>query len=179
MIAVYMSLIEEADDKEAFRNLYNQYKNLMMNVAMSILKNHQDAEDAVSEAFLRIAQNFQIVNKEICPKTAKQFVIIVRNVSINFYRKNQREEVLPLIYDVPDEEFDSFDAGKIQDALDKLNQEDRDLLYLHYIYGCPIKDIPKLIGKKPDAIYKKLQRAKQRLKKILEAETERNDYERQ
>jgi RNA polymerase sigma-70 factor (ECF subfamily) len=168
MLAVCMAMIDDDEDKEVFRILFDRYKKLMLNTAYDILKNKQDTEDAVQEAFFRIAKNFQIVHKEICPKTANQFVIIVRNISIDIYRKNKRQETLVLNEDVATSDFEQFEASKIKAALNSLKEQDRDILYMHYIHGFSVKEISKLLNIKQDAVYKRLGRARANLKKLIE-----------
>ena len=168
MLAVCLALIDDDDDKKAFEILYNQYKNLMLNTAYKILGNKQDTEDSVQEAFFRIAKNFQIIHKEICPKTANQFVIIVRNISIDMYRKNKSQKTIVLNEDIAETDFDRFEVSEIKFALNKLNDQDKDLLYMYYIHGFSVKEISKLFNSKESAVYKRIQRARAGLKKILE-----------
>lgn len=54
---VYLQLIDTAEDRSKFEQLYEQYKQLMFYTAFQILKRPQDAEDAVHHAFLSIAEN--------------------------------------------------------------------------------------------------------------------------
>ena len=49
---IYFQMIESDEDKSKFEQLYIMYKGLMFHVAMKILKNEFDAEDAVHQAFL-------------------------------------------------------------------------------------------------------------------------------
>ena len=58
MLNIFLSLIDSDEDKAKFSNLYEQYKNLMFYIARDILKDEHLAEDAVQEAFIRIAKNF-------------------------------------------------------------------------------------------------------------------------
>ena len=88
-----MPLLKSYEDEEAFERLYHQYLKLMLYTAYQILQNSEDAEDAVQTAFLRIATHFSSVEKNICPKTANQFVIIVRNIAIDMYRKKKRKHL--------------------------------------------------------------------------------------
>lgn len=160
-----MPLLKRYEDEEAFERLYRRYVKLMLHTAYQILQNSEDAEDAVQTAFLRIAEHFSSVEKNICPKTANQFVMIVRNIAIDIYRKKKREHALPLLEETVSEDFrtDSLD-----EAMQALPQEMRDILYLHHIYGLSVKEIAKLLGLKQDAVYKRLQRAAARLKKMME-----------
>lgn len=160
-----MPLLKSYEDEEVFERLYHQYVKLMLHTAYQILQNSEEAEDAVQTAFLRIATHFSSIEKNICPKTANQFVIIVRNIAIDIYRKKKRETVVPLLEETVSEDFrtDSLD-----EAMQALPQEMRDILYLHHIYGLSVKEIAKLLNLKQDAVYKRLQRAAARLKKMME-----------
>lgn len=152
-------------DEEAFERLYHQYFRLMLYTAYQILQNQRDAEDAVQIAFLRIAENFSSVEKNICPKTANQFVMIVRNIAIDIYRKKKRETATSLYEETIAE---SFRTNSLDEALQALPQEVRDILYLYHIYGLSVKEIARLLGIRRDAVYKRLQRAKKQLKEMLE-----------
>ncbi|MBQ8922126.1 MAG: sigma-70 family RNA polymerase sigma factor [Oscillospiraceae bacterium] len=160
-----MPLLKSYEDEEAFERLYRQYVRLMLQTAYQILHNKQDAEDAVQTAFLRIATHFSGVEKNICPKTANQFVIIVRNIAIDIYRKKKREVSAPLLEETVSEDFH---ANTLDEAMQALPQSMRDILYLHHIYGLSVKEIAKLLGLKTDAVYKRLQRAAARLRQIME-----------
>ena len=46
---VYLQLIDTAEDRSKFEQLYEQYKQLMFYTAFQILKRPQDAEDAVQD----------------------------------------------------------------------------------------------------------------------------------
>lgn len=168
MLAICLTLIDNDEDKQAFEILYNQYIKLMLHTAYQILGNQTAAEDAVSEAFFRIAKNFKIVHKEICPKTANLFVKIVRNISIDMYNKNKRQETLPLSEEISDEEINKFDTSEIRYCLDMLNTQDKDILYMYHIYGYSVRNISKLLGITENAVYKRIQRAMIRLKQLLE-----------
>ena len=169
MLAIYLSMLESKEDKDSFEKLYKEYVKLMYKVAFDILNNQEDAEDAVSEAFMRISKNFQIVHKFICPKTANQFVIIIRNISIDMYRKNkQLSENIYFDDEISDSYFDEFEQNNLKHSIERLNDTDKDILYFHYIYGYELNEISKLLGISKTAVYKRLQRAKQNLKQILE-----------
>ena len=53
---IYLQMIESADDKVKFETLYQAYSDYMYRVALAILRNVQDAEDAVHYAFVKIAE---------------------------------------------------------------------------------------------------------------------------
>ena len=168
MLAVYMTMIDSEEDKATFKMLYEQYLNLMLHTAYQILGNQEDAEDAVSEAFIRIAKNFSKFNGEVCPKTANQFVIIVRNIAIDIYRKNKKKDEISFVDDIEVKNSNDNVSEELEFALSLLSRPEKDILYLYYIYGCTVKEISKLFAISQAAAYKRIQRAKSHLKEILE-----------
>lgn len=52
MLAIYLTLIDNEDDKKSFEDLYNQNRSKAYAIAFNILKNKALAEEACSEAFL-------------------------------------------------------------------------------------------------------------------------------
>lgn len=81
---IYLQMIESDEDKSKFEQLYIMYKGLMFHVAMKILKNEFDAEDAVHQAFLSLIENLKKISDVKCPKT-RAFCVVC---SINFHKIN-------------------------------------------------------------------------------------------
>lgn len=163
-----MPLLKNNEDEAAFEVLYKQYVNLMLYTANSILKNQADSEDAVQMAFIRIAKNFDKVEKTICPKTANQFVIIVRHIAIDIYRKKHREATVELLEELCEYKSNTDIQLEINSAMAQLSQPQRDILYLYHIYGLNVREISKLLGLSQGAVYKRIQRAEKQLKEIYE-----------
>ena len=65
----YLSMIEADDDKVKFEQLYSHYLKLALHRAGEFLPDEQLAEDAVSIAFLKIAQNMHKVDEAVSPRT--------------------------------------------------------------------------------------------------------------
>ena len=72
---VYLSMIEGPEDRNKFEIVYEQYKNLMYYVAYRILREERDAEDAVHNAFVRIAEHIEKISEPVCPKT-RSFAVL-------------------------------------------------------------------------------------------------------
>ncbi|MBR4020017.1 MAG: sigma-70 family RNA polymerase sigma factor, partial [Firmicutes bacterium] len=76
MLSLYLTLIDTDEDKIRFAKLYEQYRHLMFYIAKEILQDEHLSEDAVQEAFLRIAKNFHKVGEILCPET-RNFTVII------------------------------------------------------------------------------------------------------
>lgn len=65
MVLVYLSMIEGPEDRNKFEIVYQQYKSLMYYVAYRILREERDAEDAVHNAFVRIAEHIDKISEPV------------------------------------------------------------------------------------------------------------------
>ena len=89
------------EPKDKFEKLYNTYKKQMMSLAVSILQNQKDAEDAVHDAFLIILSNMDAVDSIDDPTEVRGYVLnVVMNVSLDKSKGKQTTEA----YDADDTE---------------------------------------------------------------------------
>ena len=83
------------DDKNAFREFFQTYYAKLIDFALLYLKNHSDAEDIVSEVFIKLLKNKAklagISNIE------GYMFLMVKNHCLNFIQKNQYQRSLTSI----------------------------------------------------------------------------------
>ena len=173
MINIYLSALETDEDKAEFENLYIKYKQRMYAVAYKILNNVEDAEDAVHNAFLKIADKFEIIKGFSCQELQSYIVIIIRNTSINIYRKNKRDsEYLAELDDnhltVNVNFFENIDRNELIQTISSLPLIYKDILFLHYVNKYTTKEISKMLDISLDTVWKRIERAKKLLKQEIE-----------
>ena len=93
---IYLAMIEGPEERSKFEQIYEKYRALMFYRARQILGDDRDAEDAVHEAFVRVANHIEKISDPECPKTRALVVIIVERISINEYNRKKRRGSLPL-----------------------------------------------------------------------------------
>lgn len=86
IMLIYMMMLETPEEKSLFEQIYLEYRGLMFHVAYEILHNEQDAEDAVHQAFVKIAENIKKIDAPVCPKTHSYVVTIVEHQAIDQYK---------------------------------------------------------------------------------------------
>lgn len=171
MPIILLDLIEEQSDKEAFEAIYYEYRQLLFYVANMILHDEGDAEDAVIEAFIRLASNFKKTNKKVCHETRNYAVIIVRNVALDMIAKRTAVPVDDIEVLVDNREshvdsvFDEASYSEICSAINDMPDAYSDILYLYYIDGFSIKEIAGSLKLNESAIRKRLERGRILLKK--------------
>lgn len=167
---IYLAMIEAPADKLKFEQLYEKYCYLMYHVAYKILGNHEDAEDAVQQAFLSIIQHFDKICLVESPKTRSFIVIITERKAIDLLRyRNRRgkeafdEQLCGLAFPAPAED-------PLAEALAKLPVSYREVLLLRYDNGFTVKQIAAFLKISESGVRKLLGRAKQVLQNMLEKE---------
>ena len=56
---IYISMLETEAEKQSFEKIYRENYLTMYHIALGILKSQADAENAVHEAFLKLAEKFE------------------------------------------------------------------------------------------------------------------------
>lgn len=175
MLTLYLTLIDSDEGKDRFAQLYEQYRHLMFHIAQNILHDEHLAEDAVQEAFLRIARNFHKVGEIFCPETRNFTVIITRNVAITMI--NQRHEDIDIesclenvSHQLAENVFERVSQKILVECILELPEMYRDTLYLYHIYGYSFNEISNLLSTSVETAKKRAQRARDLLKQRLEKE---------
>lgn len=153
-------------DEDKFIAQINRYKNDLYIIALSILKNRDDAEDIVQEALLIAYEKIHTLKKE--DKFKSWITKIVINQSKMHIRKNKK-----LIY------VDKIEANKgIQPVVKKdddiweivlsMKKELSVPTILFYSQGYRIREISNLLRIPAGTVKSRLAKARQLLKKMLE-----------
>jgi RNA polymerase sigma factor (sigma-70 family) len=96
-------------DRQKLEELYRLYEKPFYHIAYAILHHHQQAEDAVSEAFLQVMKHLDKINQPDSPAVKNYMIQIIKHTAINQYRKNQRQnqyctEFDDSVFQIPDSE---------------------------------------------------------------------------
>lgn len=178
----------DSQKQQLFEKIYQEYYKLLYYVSKDILKNPEDASDAVQETFLRAAANFDKIAANtpiLCPKTKNYLVIICKRISLDQSRKKRRkEQKLPMVpldhtQDMEDV-IDTYALDPLMKTCDKetvceiikdilsMNEKYSECLYMELILEMDYKEIAELFSQKPETIRKRLQRGKKKLRSLLE-----------
>ena len=167
---LYLQLIDSPQERSRFERLYATYRNLMFHVAKRILGNDQDAEDAVHDAFLAIAKNFDKISTDDRHKTKAFVVIVVENKAINIYHHKKRRSEAMYLEDISGISVQLPDDDGLARCLWKLPARYRALLLLKYEWGYDNRELSALLGISEAGVRKLNQRAKVFLEKLCREE---------
>ncbi len=174
MLAFYLSLIDDADDRALFENIYYSHRKQMMTVALSVLNNEYDAEDAVHDVFCIIAEkHIHILHNIKDERDIKNYLLkAIKNTALNFKRKESSDARLKekIIYFndetvLSDDKFLEFICGdisyrKLVDSIKSLDPKYSEVLYFHYILELKTDEISDLLGRNAQTVKKQISRGK-------------------
>lgn len=169
---IYLSLLDSEEEISKFELIYSTYKKQMYYTANNILKDSHLAEDAVHNAFLRIINNLEKIEDINSHKTKGLIVIIVKNVSIDIYRKNKKEIDNTIFIDDLDDingydEINKNDIGDLEIAISKLPENYKQVFLLKFSHELTDNEISEILDIKPDNVRKRISRGREKLKNIL------------
>lgn len=167
---IYLQMIETPEDKSKFTVLYEEYRDYMYRVALAILHNPEDAEDAVHYAFVKIAENIKNVDEPVCLKTRGYVVTIVRNRAIDVYRKKQRHPHVEYRDAFKGVTVDYDGENRVAACILKLNERQQNVLILKHHYGYDTREIAKKLNISYLNALQIEQRAKAKLRALCEEE---------
>ena len=167
---------------EKMTAIYEKLKNIMYAVALKILKNPQDAEDAVHNAILPIMRNLGAI-KDVDSKDCMYYVTMaIKHISFNMIRDRhiQTVSLSEIEYEFESDENIAESVAMdesckiIYKTIQSMNAEYRDVLILHLYYELSTSQISDFLNRKHGTVKSQLTRGK----KMLKARLKENGYER-
>lgn len=80
---IFLSMLETEEAKCSFEKIYRENYLTMYHIALGMLKSQADAENAVHEAFLKLAERFEKYMQIGCSEMTGLCVTIVKNKAID------------------------------------------------------------------------------------------------
>ena len=177
MLMISLCALNNNSDQDSFEQIYENNKDLLFRYAYSILKDISSAEDAVQDAFLALAKNFEKTYEMNCNQIRSYMIIIVRNMSFKIYNKHRREVSTEDIYLDDEDTFDmQSDAEnrelqkKLVTLIKELDPKYGDIIMLKYYCNMKEKDIALSLDISLENVKVRLHRAKKLLKEKLKEE---------
>ena len=162
----------------ALDEIYQEVGRRMYALARGIV-GAADADDVVSESFLKIAKGIHSFREDT---NGYAWVMrIVRNTAFDFLRKRKMraEENLDAFFHLTDERYSPDrreEALALEEAITKLSEEERKMIYYRYYLDLTVREIAAETGMSKSAVARAAQNAEEKLKKLLtEGQNESKD----
>jgi len=175
MLTMLLLTIDDPGKADRLTLLYRKYNALLYNEAMSLLHSPADAEDAVADTFEALLKRRSLPSPDE-PGVKALLITIVKRKAAAIYNdrkllRDQDPERLPEGYipeAVPDPAIPSDEILALQEAIASLHADEREALILFACYGYTTAEIAGKKGLKQDTVQKRIKRARERLKHLLD-----------
>lgn len=166
---IYIQTADESETQSLLKQIYLDYRDKMMAAAYAILQDRFDAEDAVHQAFVYIAENLDKFSHGDDRRTVSYIVKLTESRAIDILRRKQRKLVA----------LEEIQLGKAQQypglselayTMSQLPVRYRNVLILRYAYGYEFKEIAECMNLSEVNARRMVSRAKEKLESICRKE---------
>lgn len=176
-------LLAKKGDGIAFEQIVLQTERAVYNLALSIVKKKEDAEDVTQETYLRL---WRVASELKLEGSLKLYILkAARNLSLDLIRKNSRMDEIDTVIldsdgefeidiadDSPDSRPDASYLRKVEketvlQSIEELPSAAREMIVLRDIEGLSYAEIGAMLGIAEGTLKSKLFRARERLRKII------------
>lgn len=151
--------------------LYKKYERLLISIISKHLDNQEDIEDCLQDVFVYFLQHKEKVKYSTHNQIKNYLATIANGMAINKYKRNMREIIVDDCENIndfneysSDDMLNSISTSELVSIIDKLDEKDKNFIYLTYIYGYSSEEISRMYGIKSSYVRKHLQRAKEFLR---------------
>lgn len=184
MLALYLNLIDDDQQRIEFEEIYLTYRKQMFLLAKSFLHNDADAEDVVHDVFLRIAtKHMKFIQGLHSAEDVRNYLLkATKNTALNELKRKGRNTVS--IDTLSDKDLDNArelsdtafiemlctkaDYDKVVQALLSLREPYRDIMYYHFVMDLTVPEAAKHLGRSTATAKQQLIRGKKLLLSELE-----------
>lgn len=175
-------LLAKKGDGRAFEQIVTATESAVYNLALSILKRKEDAEDVTQETYLRLWRAITDTSIE----SPKSYILrTARNLAFDVIRKNSKREDADTVVQGADEEFEiesedtdsaarpdlaylqKMERQAVRESINELPTSARELIILRDLEGLPYSEIANVLGIPEGTLKSKLFRARERLRKTI------------
>ena len=175
-------LLAKNGDGRAFEHIVLATESAVYNLALSLLKRKEDAEDVTQETYLRLWRTIS----EATIESPKSYILrTARNLALDLIRKKSKRDDADTVLQGEDEEFEieledtdpasrpdlaylqKMEREAVRESINELPTSARELIILRDLEGLPYSEIANLLGIAEGTLKSKLFRARERLRQII------------
>lgn len=153
--------------QQAFEELYRATDSAIYGYALSLMRNHHEAQDVMMDTYLKIrcaAHLYMPMGKPMA-----WILTITKNIARTKLRSAGRQIPLDDLEETtPSFDRDSEEAVALEQAMKVLGDQERQILILHAVTGLKHREIAEMLGIPLATVLSKYARSLKKLKKALE-----------
>ena len=164
--------------EDGFRAIFTQYSKYVYAIIWNSIRGvgtQEDAEEAVSDVFADLFQNYNKIEEG---KLESYIRMLSKRTAVDLFRRlSSRPEMVAdeeetWIEAVSDENIEqdhdkAFLHRQLLDCIKSLGEPDATIVFWKYFYDCSAEQIGKKVGLTRNAVWIRLSRAKDKLRKLL------------
>lgn len=153
--------------QQAFEELYRATDSAIYGYALSLMRNHHEAQDVMMDTYLKIrcaAHLYMPMGKPMA-----WILTITKNIARTKLRSAGRQIPLDDLEETtPSFDRESEEAVALEQAMKVLGDQERQILILHAVTGLKHREIAEMLGMPLATVLSKYARSLKKLKKALE-----------
>jgi RNA polymerase sigma-70 factor, ECF subfamily len=159
-------ILKIKSEKLSLSELYENYSVDIFRYSFSILKNEEEAKDAVQEVFVKYAENESSFKKNCSYKS--WLLVLTRNFCFNRIKSSEYRNIRIEGHVLEKSYENDFELNMtIKDALKELSADENELIFLREYEGYSYKEIADLTKQSLENVKIKIYRARKKLREIL------------
>ena len=161
-------------DREAFARLYGLTRGAVYALALSLLRDAHEAQDVAQDAFVRVWESAPSYRPQGSPMA--WLLTVTRNLALSRLRQSGRQTTLD------EEAWNAIPAAPpgvspedrqvLQEALARLEPEERQVILLHAISGLKHREIAQLLERPLSTVLSKYHRGLKKMKALMKGESD-------
>lgn len=171
MLNIFLSMIDDDNDRLDFINLYETYHKMVFYVSEHILHSHALAEEAAQEVWVKVLERLTFILKMPAEKKKPYLIVMARNISLNILKREKRyvsfEEKTEPVY--PADWKEGYQH--LVDIIMNLPEDYSRILELKLILEWSNRDISHFLGMNVSTVATKIFRGRRMILKQLKGET--------
>lgn len=162
------------DEKQRLwmEKLFQNHHSYFLRISQNIVRSIDAAEDVVSASYLKMMKHFERISGLSEDSAIAFCVTIVKNTSVDYLRRNKqyinldetREAGEAQDGDMEDQIIREADVGRLTELIEKLPDEEKRIIYMHYVVRLGYARIGKQLGVSEEAARKRGQRVIKKLR---------------
>lgn len=154
-----------AGKQDAYTRLVDAYKSYAFTIALKVLNNRPEAEEAAQDGFIKAFHYLKSFNRKA--RFSTWLYRIIFNTSISYRRKNKAVMESIEHHDRGSDHGDPLERGDkeafINQAMEHLNEADKLAIQLYYIREFSLEEVAEMTGQRVNTLKVRVHRARQRL----------------
>ena len=153
---------------EAFTRMVTAYQGAILRMCFLYLRDPALAEDALQETFFKAYKRMDTFRSESAERTWLMSIAIntCKDMNRSAWLRHTEKRVVPEELPIPANAVDE-DALALAEAIRHLPGKHRDAILLYYYQDMTIQEVAKALHAAPSTILKRLNQAKDMLRKML------------